>query len=76
VVTGGAGFVGSSLALALRETATRLELLPEQRLAGVGPEGLSEEFPLAGARTLYGASKLASELLVAEFAEAPAWTSS
>ena len=30
---------------------------------------MSESFPLAGARTLYGASKLAAELLIAEYAE-------
>ena len=30
--------------------------------------GISEDFPLDGARTLYGATKLAAELLVAEYA--------
>ncbi len=55
--------------LGLRETPTRFELEPGQRVAGVGPKGVGEAFPVEGARTLYGTSKLASELLVAEYAE-------
>ena len=31
------------------------------------PAGLTEEFPLAGPRSFYGSTKLASELLVAEY---------
>lgn len=46
-------------ALIYNETETRFEL--EQR------EGVSEKFTLEGARSLYGASKLASELLVTEY---------
>ena len=38
--------------------------MPPPRRGGVG-----EGFPLQGARTLYGASKLAAELLLAEFAD-------
>lgn len=34
-----------------------------------GSEGVAEDFPLVGSRTLYGASKLAAELLVTEYAE-------
>jgi CDP-paratose 2-epimerase len=51
------------------ESATRFDIAPRQALAGVSPRGISEDFPLAGARTLYGATKLASELLVAEYGE-------
>jgi CDP-paratose 2-epimerase len=54
-------------ALRIEEAATRYELVDEQPLAGAGPEGVSEEFTLAGARTLYGATKLAAELLLAEY---------
>ena len=35
---------------------------------GVSPEGVSEDFPLAGSRSYYGASKLASELVAQEYA--------
>jgi CDP-paratose 2-epimerase len=55
---------------AYREAETRFELLPEQELPGVSPRGISERFPLDGPRTLYGATKLAAELLVAEYAHA------
>ena len=37
---------------------------------GASPAGIAEDFPLEGARTLYGATKLAAELLVAEYADA------
>ncbi len=55
--------------LALVETDTRFEIAAEQPMAGVGPEGISEDFPLAGARSLYGATKLCAELLIAEYVE-------
>jgi CDP-paratose 2-epimerase len=51
------------------ESETRFELEPTQDLPGVSAAGISEEFPLGGARTLYGTSKLAAELLIAEYAE-------
>jgi CDP-paratose 2-epimerase len=53
---------------AYREGPTRFELAPEQPLPGLTPDGVSEAFPLEGARTLYGATKLAAELLVCEYA--------
>jgi len=53
--------------LALIETATRYELADEQPFPGASPRGISEAFPLAGARTLYGATKLAAELLIEEY---------
>jgi CDP-paratose 2-epimerase len=56
-------------ALAFRETETRFELLDSQAHPGASANGVAEDFPLAGARTLYGASKLAAELLIAEYAE-------
>ncbi|MFN8215850.1 MAG: NAD-dependent epimerase/dehydratase family protein [Solirubrobacterales bacterium] len=59
--------VAPQLELALEETETRFELAAEQALPGVSPAGLSERFPLEGARTLYGATKLAAELLIAEY---------
>ena len=52
---------------AYREGPTRFELEPQQELPGLSREGVSERFPLDGPRTLYGATKLAAELLVAEY---------
>jgi CDP-paratose 2-epimerase len=55
--------------LELEETPTRYELAEAQPLDGASPAGIAESFPLEGARTLYGATKLAAELLVTEYAE-------
>jgi CDP-paratose 2-epimerase len=55
-------------ALAYREQDTRLELTDDQPLAGASAQGIAESFPLNGARTLYGATKLAAELLIEEYA--------
>lgn len=59
--------VGPQLGLKLEEAETRFEIAAEQSLPGVSPAGISEAFPLEGARTLYGATKLAAELLIAEY---------
>jgi CDP-paratose 2-epimerase len=56
--------------LQLTETRSRFELAPDQRLPGVSEAGISEAFPLDGARTLYGTTKLSGELLAAEYADA------
>lgn len=53
--------------LALEETDTRFELSARQPAAGASPAGINEEFPLAGARTIYGSTKLAAELLIEEY---------
>lgn len=49
------------------ETETRFELSPSQPVTGASEEGISEDFPLHGARTLYGTTKLAAELLIEEY---------
>ncbi len=54
-------------ALAVTETDTRVELAEAQPLPGASPAGIAEGFPLAGARTLYGATKLAAEHLLGEY---------
>lgn len=53
--------------VAFAENETRFELESKQELPGVSDAGISEQFPLDGARTLYGTSKLAAELLIAEY---------
>lgn len=55
-------------AIRLEERGDRFEIAAEQALPGVSPDGIAEGFPLAGARTLYGATKYASEVMVAEYA--------
>lgn len=51
----------------LTETATRFELDSVQDVPGLSGEGVSEQLPMTGRRTLYGATKLAAELLVEEY---------
>jgi CDP-paratose 2-epimerase len=53
--------------LELEETDSRFEISPRQLLPGASPSGISEQFPLTGARTLYGSTKLAAELLIGEY---------
>ena len=55
--------------LAYEEGETRFELAAEQENAGTSATGISEDFPLAGARTLYGTTKLAAEMLIEEYRE-------
>ncbi|HTU28090.1 MAG TPA: NAD-dependent epimerase/dehydratase family protein [Solirubrobacteraceae bacterium] len=62
--------VGALRRLAFEEQESRFELMTEQPFAGAGPAGISEELPLDGARTLYGSTKLAAELLIAEYRDA------
>lgn len=49
------------------ETGDRFELDNNQTIKGCSEAGLTEDFPLTGARSLYGATKLASELLIQEY---------
>jgi CDP-paratose 2-epimerase len=62
--------VAPQLELVLEEAETRFELAAEQPVPGAGPAGIAEGFPLPGARTLYGATKLSAELLIEEYADA------
>ena len=60
----------STLAKLRYETVgTRFVLSDSQPMAGASARGISEDFPLAGPRTLYGTTKLASELLIAEYVD-------
>ncbi len=49
------------------ETTSRFEMLAAQDMTGVSAAGINENFPLDGCRTFYGATKLASELLIHEY---------
>lgn len=62
--------VAPQLELALEEAETRFELSDAQPIVGAGRTGIAEDFPMAGARTLYGATKLSAELLIEEYADA------
>jgi CDP-paratose 2-epimerase len=62
--------IGPLRQLALEENHTRFELTAEQPYPGVSAAGISEHFPLSGARTIYGSTKLAAELLIEEYRDA------
>ena len=53
--------------LRYEENESRFVLVDEQPYPGVSAHGVSEDFPLGGARSLYGATKLASEMFIEEY---------
>lgn len=54
-------------ALAMHTNDSRFELDEHQPVAGVSKAGISEMFPVDTARSIYGATKLASELMIQEY---------
>ena len=56
--------------LSYRETENRFEWLDKQSVPGASRHGISEELPTKGARSVYGMTKLAAELMIEEFADA------
>jgi CDP-paratose 2-epimerase len=61
--------VGPLNRLSYHEAETRFELTAEQSFPGASAAGIAEEFPLDGARTLYGTTKLSAELIIEEYRE-------
>lgn len=59
--------VGKLNNLSFVEEKTRFSLAREQSTRGCSEEGVTEEFPLDGVRTLYGATKLSAELILIEY---------
>lgn len=55
--------------LKYKETETRFEWENDQEIAGVSSKGVAENFPLGKSRSLYGATKLCSELIFQEYME-------
>ncbi|ALF53612.1 3-beta hydroxysteroid dehydrogenase [Nostoc piscinale CENA21] len=56
--------------VSLIESATRFNIASEQIIPGVSELGIAEEFTLQGHRSLYGTTKLASEMLIEEYRQA------
>ncbi|HVV25588.1 MAG TPA: NAD-dependent epimerase/dehydratase family protein [Candidatus Saccharimonadales bacterium] len=55
--------------LKFEETDRRFDILDGQDIPGASSKGIAENFPLDRARSLYGTTKLASELVVAEYVD-------
>jgi CDP-paratose 2-epimerase len=55
--------------LAYKDSDSRFILDEKQLVAGASANGIAENFPLEGARSFYGTTKLASELMITEYQE-------
>lgn len=55
--------------LDFEEANTRFNITDNQTIQGASSKGIAENFPLDKARSLYGTTKLASELVVAEYVD-------
>ena len=53
--------------LKFKEEDTRFSLENKQITDGASEEGIAEDFPLEGARSLYGSTKLCSEIIIQEY---------
>ena len=59
--------IGALNAVGFVERDTRFAVAPEQSQPGISEAGVREDFSLEGVRSIYGATKLASELLLREY---------
>lgn len=55
--------------LKFEESETRFDILDNQTTPGASSRGIAESFPLDKPRSLYGTTKLASEMVVAEYVD-------
>ena len=53
----------------ITSTLKRFHLSQNQEIIGISQKGISENYPLNGFRSLYGATKLSSEYFIQEFSE-------
>jgi CDP-paratose 2-epimerase len=53
--------------LCLLEAPTRFNIAETQNVTGISRQGISESFPVHLPRSLYGATKLASEMIIQEY---------
>ncbi len=53
--------------IATIEGETRFEIAEDAGVIGCSQKGITEKFPIEGPRSLYGATKLSSELIIQEF---------
>jgi CDP-paratose 2-epimerase len=61
--------IASLRGIKLEETSTRFEIARDQSLPGVSADGIREDFSTSQARSFYGTTKLAAEMLIQEYVE-------
>lgn len=61
--------IGALSRLVFKKSKSRFVLRAAQKTPGVSAKGVAENFPLDGARSFYGSTKLASEIFIKEYAE-------
>jgi CDP-paratose 2-epimerase len=61
--------IASLRGIKLEETPSRFDISPYQLQPGVSQDGIREDFSTVQARSFYGTTKLASEMLIQEYAE-------
>ena len=61
--------IGKINEIELEETNTRFVPKKQQTIPGISKKGISEDFSLEGPRSLYGAAKLCSELMIQEYGD-------
>ncbi|MBI5354895.1 MAG: NAD-dependent epimerase/dehydratase family protein [Candidatus Aenigmarchaeota archaeon] len=61
--------IGKINSAAFDEKETRFELSKSQKMDGISRNGFTESLSLDGPRTLYGAAKLSSELIIREYVD-------
>ncbi len=61
--------ISSLRAIRIHNASERYEIASQQSLPGISESGISEAFPTDQARSFYGATKLASELLIQEYVD-------
>lgn len=60
--------IASLNGLPWKEEQTRFKWEADGKTQGLSKKGITEEFPLKGARSMYGSTKLAAELVLQEYA--------
>jgi len=61
--------INALLSCEIRKSEKRFDFSENQILKGVSTEGISEDFTMIGARSLYGATKFAAETILVDYAE-------
>ena len=54
----------------IRESESRFELRSSQNVSGLSEHGVAEDFPMIGARSLYGGTKYSAEIMLGEYRDA------